>query len=90
MKKARQAFSEDPFEDSHLQIPEGPGSGRVYEVFQSLTDEEVEEMLHLIITEVSPDRLYQLANGLHTPGAFDLVLDDIGYHHFFPMVKDAG
>ena len=90
MKKINKKFVEDPFEDSHLQIPEGPGPSRVYEVFESLSDDEVEEMLHLIISEVSPERLYQLANGLHTPGAFDLVFDEIGYHHFFPIMKDEG
>jgi hypothetical protein len=90
MKKIDKKIADDPFEDSHLHIPEAPETSHVYEVFQSLTDDEIEEMLHLIISEVSPERLYQLANGLHTPGAFDLVFDEIGYYHFFPVVKDIG
>jgi len=89
MKKMDKKIHSDPLEDGILHIPEAQEPiSRVYEVFQSLTEDEIEEMLHLIVTEVSPDRLHELASGLHTRGAFDLVMDKIGYYHFLRPVDE--
>ena len=61
---------------------------RVYEVFKSLSDDEQEEMLRLILTEGGVTKLFSLAQSVSTPGAMDLVLDRISYYHFLRPVTE--
>ena len=76
------------------EIPAGSPDGteqrtRVYEVFMSLSEDDQNEILRMILSEGGVTRLMSLTQGISTPGALDLILDQVQYYHFFrPVVEE--
>ncbi len=63
-------------------------ASRVHELFKSLTPDEQDEILRRIITDGGLERLVSMVQDIRTPGAVDLVLDQVEYYHFLPFPKD--
>jgi len=89
----------DPDEDIMDRIVEGtpspdpmlPDTVRTpIELFESLTVDEQDEVLRLIIRQDGFGRLAKLVQNTDTPGAMDLFLDRVKYFHFLPLVRDEG
>ena len=63
-------------------------SPKAVELFDSLTSDEQDEILRLIISDGGFDRLMEIVQANDTPGAVDLFLDRVRYYHFFRTVKE--
>lgn len=57
------------------------------EIFSSLSLEEQDEILKLIIAKGGIGRLLSIIHSGDTPGALELFLDRIHYYHFLRLVE---
>jgi hypothetical protein len=60
----------------------------VVEMFESMSIEDQDEILRLIMGKDGFERLARLVHSTDTPGAMDLFLDRVRYYHFFRVVED--
>jgi hypothetical protein len=93
MKRVQRVFEDEALEKL---VEEMPSPNPVlpeqiptpFDIFQSLSIEEQDEVLRMIIGQDGFGRIAKLVQSNDTPGAMDLFLDRVRYYHFLPMVKD--
>lgn len=64
-----------------------PASNSV-ELFKNLDTDQQDEILRMILTDGGLSRLMSVVQDVTTPGAFDILLDQVQYYHFFPSVRE--
>jgi hypothetical protein len=62
--------------------------GTITELFYTLSRDEQDEILRLIILDGGFNRILSAIQDVTTPGAFDIFLDKVQYFHFLRSVKD--
>jgi hypothetical protein len=60
----------------------------VTDLFYTLSTDEQDEILRLIILEGGFNRILAAIQDVTTPGAFDIFLDKVQYFHFLRSVKE--
>jgi len=60
------------------------------ELYRKLSTDDKQEILRMIIDEGGIAQLASVVQDLNTPGAYDLLLDNIEYYHFYPAVTEQG
>ena len=91
MTRSRDKSTPEPSSDEEAPLADPlktEDASRVHELFKSLTPGEQDEILRRIITDGGLSRLVSMVQDIHTPGAVDLILDQVEYYHFFPFPKD--
>lgn len=58
------------------------------DIFRTMSVEDQDEVIRMILADGDWSRLARIIKTSDTPGAIDLFLDRIGYHHFLPMIKE--
>jgi len=60
----------------------------VHALYKTLSEPEQDELLTMLLSDGGLQRLSTVAQDLNTPGAVDLLLDNVEYYHFFRSVKE--
>src|SRR4030042_691519 len=60
----------------------------VHALYKKLSVDQQADLLKLILSDDDLPNISQVVQNLNTPGAIDLLLDQICYYHFFPAVKE--
>jgi len=77
-------IDDPPKSDPNLPEP----SPSAVEIFKEMSVEDQDEVIRMIVSQGDFNRLARIIQTSDTPGAVELFLDRIGYHHFLPAVKD--
>lgn len=59
-----------------------------FDVFKSLSPEEQDDVIRLIIEEGGINKLLSILQADELPGVGHLMLDNVRYYNFFPMVRE--
>jgi hypothetical protein len=64
-------------------------AGSLIDSFKKLTVEQQDQILRYVVKKNGYERLLEAIKSSDTPGALELFLDRIHYHHFLPMIRES-